>query len=158
MFNILEFENQRGSTWKGDRIHHQTPPSQTRFNTHHMIFHKFPNITIKGDLFHKTVSTGLILKVNIKNIEATATIVNVASLFLNVNWCLNKNEYSYYFYFIKNGKRFTVSHISQFKIEDLLLEIELAVQNISFLCSISWCTLQVWYLLIFRQIWYCFQK
>ena len=85
MFNILEFENQRGSTWKCDRIHHQTPPSQARFNTHHMIFHKFPNTTIKDDLFHKTVSTGLILKVNIKNIEVTATIVNVASLFLNVN-------------------------------------------------------------------------
>ena len=85
MFHILEFENQLGGTWKGDRIHQQTPANQTRFNTHHMIFHKFPAFTIKRDLFHKTVSTGIILKVNIKNIEATAMIVNVASLLLNVN-------------------------------------------------------------------------
>ena len=127
MFHILEFEHQQGGTWKGDRIHHQSPANQTRFNTHHMIFHKLAAITIKGDSFHKTVSTGLILKVSIKDIEATAVIVNIASLLLNVNWCLNENEYKYYFYFIKNGKRFTVSQILQFKIDNLLLEIELAV-------------------------------
>lgn len=65
MFHILEFEHLRGGTWKDDRIHHQTPPNQTRFDTHHMIFQKFPAITIKGDLFHKTVSTVLLLKFNI---------------------------------------------------------------------------------------------
>ena len=39
-------------------------------------------------------------------------------------------------YFIKNGKRFTVSHILQFKIDNLLLEIELAVHILKqkFLC------------------------
>ena len=109
--------NQRDGTWKGDGIHHQAPSNQTRFNTHHMIFQKFPAITIKGDLFHKTVSTVLLSKVIIKSIEAKAMIVNVASLMLNVNWCLNKNEYNYYFYFIKNGQRFPVSHILQFKIK-----------------------------------------
>ena len=50
-----------------------------------MIFQKFSAITIKGDLFHKTVSTVLLSKVNIKSIEAKAMIVNVASLMLNVN-------------------------------------------------------------------------
>ena len=119
--------NQRDGTWKSDRIYHQTPPNQTRFDTHHMIFQKFPAITIKGDLFQKTVSTVLLLKFNIKNFKAKTVIVNVVSLLLNVNWCLNKNQHNYYFYFIKNGQRFPVSHILQFKIKYLHFEIELAI-------------------------------